>query len=95
MITHIILALSILNAGAFLVYFYDKAAARRGAWRISESTLLGVAMLGGSLAAIIAMYCFRHKTRKMKFKLGLPLILLSQAGLIVYWRLTGDLPILG
>jgi len=95
MITHIILTLSTLNAGVFLVYFYDKAAAKKGAWRISESTLLGLAMLGGSPAAIIAMYGLRHKTRKMNFKIGLPIILLFQAGLIVYWKRTGDFPFVG
>jgi uncharacterized membrane protein YsdA (DUF1294 family) len=61
----------------------DKLKAKRGAWRIPEATLMGIAAVGGSIGALIGMYCFRHKTRHLKFALGLPLILCLQIGLLI------------
>ena len=72
------LYLIIVNAAAFLLMLADKLKAKRGAWRIPEATLLGIAVVGGSIGALIGMYCFRHKTRHLKFALGLPLILVLQ-----------------
>lgn len=62
----------------------DKLKARRGAWRIPESTLMGVAAIGGSVGALIGMYRFRHKTRHVKFILGIPLILIAQIVLAIW-----------
>ena len=70
--------LVLVNAAALALMLADKKKARRGAWRIPEATLLGIAVFGGSIGAIIGMYLFRHKTRHMKFSLGLPLILAVQ-----------------
>lgn len=56
----------------------DKQKARRGAWRIPEATLMGVAVLGGSIGAIAGMRLFRHKTKHPKFYIGLPCILAAQ-----------------
>ncbi len=78
-----------LNAATYLIYYYDKAAARQGAWRISESTLFLLAILGGAPAAITAMLSLRHKTRKPSFRYGLPLILALQAFAFAYWRNAG------
>lgn len=72
----------LVNAAALALMLADKKKARRGAWRIPEATLLGIAVLGGSIGAIIGMYLFRHKTRHLKFSLGLPLILAVQIGLL-------------
>lgn len=74
--------LVLVNAAALALMLTDKKKARRGAWRIPEATLLGIAVLGGSIGAIIGMYLFRHKTRHLKFSLGLPLILAVQIGLL-------------
>lgn len=74
----LILYLFIMNAAAFLFMLADKQKARRKQWRIPETTLLGVAAVGGSLGAMLAMYIFRHKTRHPKFSFGLPLLLLLQ-----------------
>lgn len=74
--------LVLVNAAALALMLADKKKARRGAWRIPEATLLGIAVLGGSIGAIIGMYLFRHKTRHLKFSLGLPLILAVQIGLL-------------
>lgn len=78
------LYLVIINAAAFLLMRADKLKARRGAWRIPESTLMGVAAIGGSVGALIGMYRFRHKTRHVKFILGIPLILIAQIALAIW-----------
>lgn len=58
--------------------FIDKQKAKRHKWRISENTLILISILGGSIGSIIGMQLFRHKTKHMKFKLGLPIILIIQ-----------------
>ena len=70
--------LVLVNACAFALMLADKLKAKKGAWRIPETTLLGFAAAGGSIGAITGMYLFRHKTRHLKFTLGLPLILVMQ-----------------
>ena len=74
--------LVLVNAAALALMLVDKQKARRGVWRIPEATLLGIAVFGGSIGAIAGMYLFRHKTRHLKFSLGLPLILAVQIGLL-------------
>lgn len=76
--------LILMNLIAFALYGIDKRRAKQGAWRISEYTLLLVALLGGSLGALLGMRYFRHKTRHRKFRYGIPLILLLQLGLGLY-----------
>lgn len=76
--------LILMNLIAFALYGIDKHRAKQGAWRISEYTLLLVALLGGSLGALLGMRYFRHKTRHRKFRYGIPLILLLQLGLGLY-----------
>ena len=70
MLSKIILTYLIaVNAAAFLLMLADKQKAKRGAWRIPEATLIGIALIGGSIGAIFGMYLFRHKTKHTKFKL--------------------------
>lgn len=52
----------------FAVYAWDKAAARRGAWRVPEATLHVLAVLGGWPGALAAQQVLRHKTRKQPFR---------------------------
>ncbi len=59
----------------------DKRKAKKGAWRIPEATLLGLAALGGSVAMYLTMHLIRHKTKHPKFMLGIPVIFLLQLGL--------------
>lgn len=80
------LYLIIINASAFLLMLIDKQKARHGGWRIPETTLLASAILGGSIGTLAGMYCFRHKTRHIKFSLGIPLILAVQIVLAVSLR---------
>ena len=74
----ILLYLLIVNAVSFLLMLVDKQKARRKLWRIPESTLLLSAAIGGSIGALAGMYTFRHKTRHLKFTLGVPAILVVQ-----------------
>lgn len=71
-----------INVAAFVLYGIDKHRAKRGAWRIPEKTLLGAAALGGGVGALLGMRAFRHKTRKLKFTLGVPAILLAEVAAI-------------
>ena len=70
--------LLIINAAGFLLMLVDKWKARKNRWRVRESTLLLIAALGGSVGSLAGMYLFRHKTRHLKFTLGIPLILAAQ-----------------
>ena len=78
--------LVLVNAAALALMLVDKQKARRGVWRIPEATLLGIAVFGGSIGAIAGMYLFRHKTRHLKFSLGLPLILAVQIVFLLYLK---------
>lgn len=74
--------LVIINIVTFVVYGIDKWKAKRGNWRISEATLLMLAVIGGTIGALLGMKVWHHKTMHLKFKYGLPLILLVQIALI-------------
>jgi len=70
--------LLIINAFSFLLMLVDKFKAKKNLWRIPEAALMGTAALGGSIGALCGMYLVRHKTRHLKFTLGIPLILCVQ-----------------
>lgn len=83
----ILLYLLIVNAVAFLLMLVDKRKAQKRLWRIPESTLLLSAAIGGSIGSLLGMYTFRHKTRHLKFTIGVPAILILQlAGLFLLIR---------
>ena len=73
-----------INAVAYVVYGIDKYKAKKAKWRISEATLLLLAVLGGSIGAWIGMKVWHHKTMHKKFKYGIPAILLMQIALMTY-----------
>lgn len=79
--------LVLINLAAFLLMGIDKFRARRELWRIPEKVLFGSALLGGSIGAIAGMFFFRHKTRHLSFRLGLPVILLLQIVLYVWLQI--------
>lgn len=81
------------NLFVFLVYWWDKEAAKNGGWRIRESTLLWLAFLGGSVGAILAQQFLRHKTRKEPFRSILISIVILQAGLVVSLAIMPDWPV--
>ena len=76
--------LALVNVIAFVMYGADKQKAIRKQWRIPEAQLLAVAAIGGSVGAILGMQFFHHKTRKWKFRVGVPLILAVQ---LILWRM--------
>ena len=80
-----VIYLVLVNAAAFLLMLADKLKAKKGAWRIPEATLMGIAVIGGSIGAICGMNLFRHKTKHPKFSIGLPMILALQIvlGLVI------------
>ena len=77
----VLLYLIIINAAGLLLMHWDKQKARRHQWRIPEATLMTVAALGGSLGSLAGMQLFRHKTKHLKFTIGVPLCLILQIGL--------------
>ena len=73
-----------VNITSFLLYGIDKYKAKKGRWRISEATLLLMAVIGGSIGAWVGMRIWHHKTMHKKFKYGIPVIIIFQVALAVY-----------
>ena len=73
-----------VNIATFFLYGIDKYKARKGRWRISEATLLLMAVFGGSIGAWAGMRLWHHKTMHKKFKYGIPIIIILQVALAVY-----------
>ena len=84
MIKIILIYLAAVNLAAFIVYGWDKRLAVRERYRISEKTLILLALFGGSIGSLAAMHLFHHKTRKKKFAWGVQAILALQAALCIY-----------
>ena len=78
-----------VNFLSFILYGIDKKRARKREWRISEKTLIGIAVIGGCVGAILGMHIFHHKTRHWYFRYGLPLILIIQV--LLAWFLYNGL----
>ena len=78
------LYLLIVNAVAFIVMLVDKYKAKKEKWRIPESTLLLLVVVGGSIGALLGMKVWHHKTMHKKFKYGIPLIIVLQIGVLGY-----------
>ncbi len=74
-----------VNGIGFAMMGIDKKRAIRGAWRISEASLFGAALLGGALGCTLGMHHFRHKTKHWYFRYGMPCIFLVQLLLLLYW----------
>ncbi|MBY0757256.1 DUF1294 domain-containing protein [Clostridium sardiniense] len=72
----------IVNILGYFLMFLDKQKAKKHKWRIPENTLMLVAIIGGSIGSIISMQTFRHKTKHIKFKFGIPIILILQVILL-------------
>lgn len=80
---YLLIYLLIINALGFILMLIDKHKARKNKWRIPEATLMTVAALGGSVGSLLGMYLVRHKTKHLKFTLGIPAILVVQIGIAV------------
>ncbi len=80
----IVIYLLIINSFAFLLFLYDKLMAIYKKQRISEMFLLFVSFIGGSLGSILGMIICRHKIRKVKFYLLIPLMLSGHIYLLLF-----------
>jgi uncharacterized membrane protein YsdA (DUF1294 family) len=79
----LLIYLSLITLATFVVFGIDKLRAKRGKYRVRESSLLLLCIFGGSLGGLAGMYVFRHKTLHRKFTVGVPLILTAQIALAV------------
>lgn len=86
-IKNIIIYFLIINLIGFLVMYIDKQKAKKGKWRIPEKTLFIITGLGGGIGTIIGMYTFRHKTQKIAFVIGFPLITILEIIAIIYFAI--------
>ena len=82
-VTLILVYLLAINFISFVTMGVDKARARKRLWRIPESTLFVLALIGGSIGSIAGMYFFRHKTKHWYFVYGMPAILIVQILLVI------------
>ena len=90
--TNLTLSLIALNFVTFAMFGIDKAKAETGAWRVADSTLLTLALLGGTLGAYAGRALFRHKTRMQPFGANLFAIAVLQVlalGALIGWLLSG------
>ena len=83
---NIIIYFIIINIIGFLIMYIDKQKAKKGKWRIPEKTLFIITALGGGIGTIAGMYTFHHKTKKLKFTIGLPTILILEIILVIYLK---------
>ena len=80
----ILIYLIAINVVTFFAYGIDKWKAKRSKWRISEATLLGMVVIGGSIGAWLGMRVWHHKTMHKKFQFGIPMIIILQITLIIW-----------
>ena len=81
-----VIYLIVINILGFLVMGLDKHKAKMAERRIPENTLFMFTILGGGVGTIVGMYVFHHKTKKMKFKVGMPLVLILELLIFVYFK---------
>ena len=84
MVIYLLNYLVIINIIAFIVYGIDKLKAKRGKWRITETTLLLLAIIGGSIGAWCGVKVWHHKTLHKKFRYGIPLTIALQTAMVLY-----------
>ena len=73
------------SAAAVIVYAADKSAARRDVWRTPERTLHLLALVGGWPGALVAQTVFRHKTRKVSFRIVFWITVAANCAALVWW----------
>ena len=82
MMYYVLIYLAGINVLTFFLYGIDKLKAKRARWRISEATLIWLAVFGGSIGALLGIKAWQHKTQHAKFKYGIPIILLMQIAMV-------------
>ncbi len=81
---YILMYFVIINFITFIVFALDKICAIKKKWRYKEVSLLGLCLFGGAIGGFLAMHLFRHKTKKKVFVIGVPLMIIIQL-VIVMW----------
>lgn len=81
---------AVINLVGFAQMAWDKYRAKTGGWRVPEKTLIGTALLGGSLGVLTAMRLLRHKTRHAKFSVGVPAIIALQVAAVAAFQFLRD-----
>lgn len=81
---NLIIYLICINLIGFFIMWLDKRKAKKGIWRIPEKTLFIITALGGGIGTIAGMYTFRHKTQKLNFVIGFPVITILEIILVLY-----------
>ena len=77
-VKNLLIYLLAINIIGFCAMGIDKYKAKKGYWRIPEGTLMTICLIGGGIGTIAGMYTFRHKTKKLKFTIGMPTILIGE-----------------
>ena len=80
---YLIMYLIIINIVTFIVFGLDKYYAIKNKFRVSESTLFFLCLIGGSFLGFVGMKVFRHKTKKLYFVIGIPLIMIIEGIVLV------------
>lgn len=75
--------MTLINIVTFVVFGLDKRKAKKHLWRIPEATLIGLALIGGSIGAFLGMRLFHHKTHHVKFYVGVPVIFVMEVVLTI------------
>jgi uncharacterized membrane protein YsdA (DUF1294 family) len=86
MYKYLFIYLIVINLIGFVTMYTDKKKSERKQWRVPEARLFGIAIIFGSIGILSGMYIFRHKTKHMKFVLGIPLILITQIILVLFLK---------
>ena len=82
-IKNIVIYLLVMNLFTFLIMGIDKKKAKKGSWRVPEKTLFTLVALGGGIGGIAGMHIFKHKTKKTRFVIGFPLIIIMQIIVVI------------
>ena len=85
--SNIIIYFVFINLIGFFVMWLDKRKAKKGGWRIPEKTLFIITGLGGGIGTTAGMYVFRHKTKKIQFVIGFPLITILEIITVIWFSI--------
>ena len=84
-VKNIVIYFITINLIGFFIMWLDKRKAKKAAWRIPEKTLFIITALGGGIGTIAGMYTFHHKTQKIQFVIGFPLITILEVITIIWF----------
>ncbi|WP_252236672.1 DUF1294 domain-containing protein [Clostridium sp. CH2] len=84
MVKIVLIYLLFINFIGFCIMLIDKNRAIHKEWRVPEKTLIGISIIGGSIGMLLGMFTFRHKTKHLKFLLGIPVIIIIQFYIVIY-----------